>query len=277
MVTLRERVRANFAEPSVREVVDRWSQNVDARCTDLLTGRDANYSRLVACFTHLVSEQVGECGGFGFDFGSGIGMGTDALRALGLSVAGVEPSAPSVSRARELFGGEFIVATAEQFADQYFGPLADFGCALMVAHCTPEIDGFLAAVSSVLTPGGTFIVTIPDPAVHLQKPRFEHYAKHFDYHVESTWELPFSPSRCPKHPSDVLYFHRPIETYLRAFAANEFEDVVLTRPECASRPSLSDTLSFVARRSQRTQEADGERACSIRTTSRAGLRGQPQP
>jgi SAM-dependent methyltransferase len=127
------------------------------------------------------------------DVASGEGYGSEMLRRAGATVTAVDVAEPACHHARERYGLPAVAGSAAAL------PAASGSHAVVVSFETLEhlddADAFLAEVTRVLEPGGTFIVSTPNPDVfddrgpnpwhvnEMDLPTFRaHLSRHFRHH-----------------------------------------------------------------------------------------------
>jgi len=127
------------------------------------------------------------------DIASGEGYGSAMLRGAGATVTSIDVAEPACRHARTRYGLDAVVGSAGEI------PAASASQSVVVSFETLEhlddADAFLSEVRRVLEPGGTFVVSTPNPDVFADRgpnpwhvnemtlPSFrEHLARHFRQH-----------------------------------------------------------------------------------------------
>ncbi len=126
-------------------------------------------------------------GGSFLDVGCNGGFMVEAAREHGFEACGVDLDAVSIDYARKHYPqNRFVHGTVESMPAE--GSKYDLiYCSEVIEH-VPDVQGFAAAVSSLLKPGGYFFITTPDIS-HWRRPR-----------ELTSWDA-FNP------PSHCIYFN----------------------------------------------------------------------
>jgi trans-aconitate methyltransferase len=100
--------------------------------------------------------------------------------------------------------------------------------AAMTLMTVPDLTAFASAVGSLVLPGGHLVATMTHPWFW---PTYWHYAEEswFDYRKEIFIEGPFRIT-AQETPCVTTHVHRPLESYLDAFANEGFVLEVLEEP-----------------------------------------------
>ena len=156
------------------------------------------------------------------DAGCGAGPLSEALRAKGAVVAGLDSSAAMVSLARRRLGEDAELYVADlaaplPFADAEF----DDVLASLVLHYLEDWAGPLAELRRVLKPGGRLLVSLIHPAVYaIVYPDADYFALtqySEDYEMDGRRTV-------------LTYWHRPLHAITDAFSAAGFRIVSLSEP-----------------------------------------------
>jgi SAM-dependent methyltransferase len=103
------------------------------------------------------------------DIGCNTGFGVEAARELGHVATGIDLSGEAIEIAQRLYPqNRFIAGTAQDFAQS--GESYDAILCREVIEHMPEIHSFMAAMRSLLKPGGVLWLTTPD-AEHFRVPK----------------------------------------------------------------------------------------------------------
>ena len=100
-------------------------------------------------------------GGRLLDVGCGGGYFLRIAAKMGATVAGVEPSAHGATTAREA-GLNVFHGTVEQYAEQFSGERFDLVCSNHVLEHVPRPVTTLAAMASLVAPGGMLSIVVPN-------------------------------------------------------------------------------------------------------------------
>lgn len=156
------------------------------------------------------------------DAGCGSGPLSEALRAEGAVVTGLDASAAMVDLARKRLGEDVEVHVADlagplPFADAEFDDVV----ASLVLHYLEDWTGPLAELRRVLKPGGRLIVSVIHPAVYaIVYPDADYFAL-----TQYSEDYVMGGQRVV-----MTYWHRPLHAVTDAFAAAGFRIVTLSEP-----------------------------------------------
>ena len=229
-------------------IAARWDSNVPDRCFDLLGGHDRTYPFLLDHVEHVIAVHTSsEVSKDALDVGSGIGFSTDMLRRLGFTALGIDPSRKSIETAVTLFGDRFRRQTVSQHLKEVGSERYDVVLLLMTLHCVADYQKELRQIERILRPNGVLIVTIPHPHRYLQhKDYFSQIT--FDYFREACFEVPFRVSTSRQHRSRVLFYHRPMQSYLNGLCDSNFSIEQVIEPAESDTARLADILTVVAKK-----------------------------
>ena len=213
----------DVAQPANRKscqaIASEWETVARARDDEIRSGNDISYMHvLVPLVLELAAisqkDQV-------IDAGCGSGYLADLIARDCKNVVGIDSSGTAIALARSHYkthrGLSFLNSSIESFASSFEGPRFDVAVANMLFQATPDLDGCLEAIGSLITSTGTLIVTLPHPWFW---PFYWDYASQpwFSYHRELAIEAPLKTSLNRTGAGTTTHFHRPLAKYLASFA-----------------------------------------------------------
>ena len=204
------------------DVAREWDAIAHLRHDQMVSGRDLSFRHVLMPTIQRLLE--GSNLGRVLDLGCGTGQLTARLAAMSAEVIAVDASLRSIEFARiicaESVNTSFIVASVEEFADQWRGPMFTTAVANMTLMDCMDLDSFIEAVSKVLVPKGRFVATITHPFFW---PSYRGYAdaSWFSYEQEIVIEAPFGISAEPTNYV-TTHVHRPLTSYMSSLAAAGF-------------------------------------------------------
>ena len=166
------------------------------------------------------------------DAGCGSGPLSEALRARGAVVTGMDVSAAMVDLARQRLGDDADLRVADLAAPL---PFTDAGfddvVASLVLHYLEDWAGPLAELRRVLRPGGRLMVSVNHPCAYaIVYPEADYfavtkYSEDYTFDGQVTW---------------LTFWHRPLHAMTDAFAAAGFRIAAISEP-----PPAPDTPATV--------------------------------
>lgn len=199
-----------------------WDALAQERHAQIVSGSDISFDKVLSPLTIQLTqgaetERV-------IDIGCGTGELTRLIARVSKQVVGIDPSVTSIQIAKMCCAGNanvhFEVGTLEDVLSKISPESFSCAVAAMTLMTTPAINSFAAALAEVLESAATFIATLTHPCFW---PRYWNYesAPWFDYKKELFVEAPFTISNgSAEHFS--THIHRPLESYLNAFARTGF-------------------------------------------------------
>lgn len=119
--------------------------------------------------TRRISRLIPQANGRKFlDIGCNCGFTVKAALDLGLDAHGIDIDADAVEMSKSAFGPHFSALSIQDYAAR--GQKADIIHTSEVIEHVPDPDAFVAALKTVLNPGGVLFLTTPDPT-HWRVPR----------------------------------------------------------------------------------------------------------
>jgi SAM-dependent methyltransferase len=213
------------AEPSIsphnRPTAEVWDKNAEARARQIDSGKDL--SRHFVIIPAMLEALGSRAYVAALDIGTGDGEFLDHLRRAQVSrrFVGIDVSEKMIDLARSRYANRstrFLLLEAERAAE-YFGPECfDLVTANMVLNTAPDHLGVIRGASRVLTRGGVFVLSVVHPRFfHLMEPLSRYVPAGFDASEEARIRFPLTIALDPAPlPCPILFFHRPVSTYLRA-------------------------------------------------------------
>lgn len=203
-----------------------WDANVQIRAADLEQETDYSYTHVIKPWVlDQVLRHTTEDSSI-LDIGCGCGYLTHAVYQCSRhKIEGIDLSSASIAYAQNKYPAisfscqDICTISARQ---QY-----DLCLAVMTLNNMPFIKVFFSSVKKLLQPHGRIIIVIPHPCYWPSK----HLAdKEYSYLQEKAYEFTFSTKGRADYASHILYFHRPLETYLRniqeaGFQLTEFREL----------------------------------------------------
>jgi SAM-dependent methyltransferase len=190
------------------------------------------------------------------EIGCGEGRVSRALRGLGHSVVGVEPSG-TLARAAYLAEPSIPVARGRGDATPLAGGCADLVVCFMVLQDVDDLDAVCGEIARVLTPDGVACVAIVHPLASCGFPdpegEFQYVARYLDV-MRNELAVERNGVEFTFHSA-----HRPIEQYSRAFESAGLviqairepalsADLVVSAPRLSRHLLLPNFLYFALRR-----------------------------
>lgn len=177
----------DYAQSYVRESADDFNFNLDLTIPRLI-------------------EVVGNVDGCTvLDAGCGEGIVSRSLKGSAARIVGLDVAPRLIAYARERDVSRTITYETHdlsmplpQYADTF-----ELIVSNMVLNDVPDYESFIRVMSSVLKPGGRFVLSMNNPYSALVREKVENY---FDSSVVTQYAL-----------GPVYYFHRTMEQYCKAF------------------------------------------------------------
>lgn len=221
--------RANF------RVADQWSKNAKARAHQIKSGKDLSREHIIVP-TMLEAigpknyERVLDIGTGDGDFLARLKLANVANRYIGIDVS--EKMIDIAHSEHSDILTDFFILEGERALEIFGQESFDLVTANMVLNTAPNLDGIIASAAKVLIPNGLFVFSILHPRFfHLQAPMQNYLPADFDYSKESAFETPFTITLDQKPlPSNIMYYHRPLTSFLYTLAQYHLTVVDLIEP-----------------------------------------------
>jgi SAM-dependent methyltransferase len=204
------------ARTSDRELEQEWDALADLRLDQIAGHVDVSYDEVIVPALLKMLGNVQGCSVL--DAGCGLGFLTARIARSAAEVVAVDLSPRQISLAREHHHAPNVRYLCGRLEDV----TRDLPCAhfdVVVANMTLmdvlDLDGFLAAASKALTPGGRLVFTLTHPCFW---PRYWGYdaAPWFDYGQEVVITAPFQISLDRSTQLATTHVHRPLSTYMKS-------------------------------------------------------------
>ena len=201
------------------EITKAWDANVVLRAKDILGRTDYSYTKVIEPW--MLEEILINTSDDSLilDMGCGCGYLAGQMCKNGRkNVVGMDISGKSVKYAKQLHPDiEFI---HDNIYDFVYERQVDLCTAVMVLNNLPDVNLCMNKINRIMKDGGVFLAVIPHPCFwpekHIKDPQF-------DYLQEEKYKIKFATKGEKNYPSDILYFHRPLEFYFDCFTANGFD------------------------------------------------------
>jgi len=193
-----------------QQIASRWDRNLKTRAEDLEQGTDLTYTQVIKPWVLSEIRLPINCDRRVLDIGCGCGYLTNAVyETIGASVTGIDISPCSIAYAQGKYPALFF--ECRDLYQNAFEMRYDIALAVMVLNNMPDLSRFFPIVYDVLNPGGKLVIVIPHPVFWTRKHLCD---ASFSYMRESCYSVPFSTKGRSDYESEILYFHRPLGTYL---------------------------------------------------------------
>lgn len=193
-----------------QQIADLWDRNLKTRAEDLEQETDLTYTQVIKPWVLSEIRLSTNCSQRVLDIGCGCGYLTNAVyETIGASVTGIDISSCSIAYAQKKYPS--LSFECRDLYQNAFETSYDIALAVMVLNNMPNLARFFPIVYNALNPGGKLIAVIPHPIFWTKK---HLYDNSFSYIRESCYSVPFSTKGRSDYESDILYFHRPVSTYL---------------------------------------------------------------
>lgn len=227
-----------------QQIASLWDRNLKTRAEDLEQGTDLTYTQVIKPWVLSEICSFTNCGQRVLDIGCGCGYLTNAVyKTTGALITGIDISPCSVAYAQKKYP-ELVFECRDLYQDA-FEVGYDTALAVMVLNNMPDLAHFFPIVYDALNPGGRLVAVIPHSVFWTRK---HLHNNSFSYMQEGCYSVPFSTKGRSDYEAEILYFHRPLSTYLSHVAKAGFciEQVCeLCENETAQNP---DILGIVAQK-----------------------------
>lgn len=227
-----------------QQIANRWDCNLKIRAEDLEQGTDLTYMQVIKPWVLSETRLPINCDKRVLDIGCGCGYLANAVyETIGASVTGIDISPCSIAYAQKKYPSLFF--ECRDLYQNAFETSYDIALAVMVLNNMPNLTHFFPIVYNALNPGGKLIAVIPHPIFWTKKHLCDNS---FSYMRESCYSVPFSTKGRSDYESEILYFHRPVSTYLNRIVEAGFHIkrvCELCETEAAQNP---DILGIVVQR-----------------------------
>lgn len=196
-----------------------WDANVLTRAEDLELGTDVSYTKVIQPWILEEVLRTVPDGDAILDVGCGCGYLTNDIYESGKhTITGIDLSPASIAYAREKYPQiPFCCQDLYKIGPE---PRYDLCLAVMALNNMPEMELFFHTVFQILRSGGALVLVIPHPCFW---PKKHIDGKLFHYMEEKSYEIPFSTKGRKDYSSKIIYFHRPLEAYIRCIQKEGFQ------------------------------------------------------
>lgn len=211
-------IGANNLQEINKQISVIWDKNVSTRIKDIMSNSDRSYNSIIKPWVieRVLINSTEESRIL--DIGCGCGFLTNCIYDENRkNVFGIDISKTSIKYATELY--PHINFTNGDIYNFNSNLTYDLCLAVMVLNNVPNVDLFLSKVNQILSNNGKIIIIIPHPCFWPNT----HIQQTFDYMKEFGYEIKFSTKGHKDYPSNIYYFHRPLEKYLNSFEHNGFK------------------------------------------------------
>lgn len=203
--------REYLEHDSLNQMVKKsWDENVAIRVSDLENATDTSYINLIMPMViNKVTEKTNPTSKI-IDIGCGCGFLTNKIYKNGRRrVTGIDISPASIEYAQKKYPD--ILFLCDDICNLDETERYDLALAVMVLNNMPDVKSFFSTIGKLLAVGGTLIVVLPHPCFWPQ----QHLKDNdFVYSKEKPYKFMFATQGRRDYSSQVLYFHRMLETYL---------------------------------------------------------------
>ncbi|HKR66389.1 MAG TPA: class I SAM-dependent methyltransferase [Thermoanaerobaculia bacterium] len=207
-----------------------WIANAEPWC-DAVRNQRIESRRLVTDAA-IVDAVLRDDPGHVLDLGCGEGWLARALHARGVTVTGVDASAPLVEAAHELGGGAFralsyeeIIANPHALGAQFDTIVANFSL------LDDRVEELLRALRNVLAPRGRLIVQTVHPSVALD-----------DGAYADGWRTETFRSMPGTWPESMPWYFRTLASWVRLFGDAGYALTRIDEPRYPDRPAPASIL-----------------------------------
>ena len=229
-------------------IAQAWDGNVELRSKELFNATDECYINIIRPW---VLNKIRECTDKEdnlLDIGCGCGYLTNEIYLSERTrIIGIDISKKSISIAKSKFPN--ITFDVKNFCNYKTNDRFDLCIAVMVMNNLPDIDKFCEQLFRILNDNGTAIIVIPHPCFWPEKHINE---STYSYLEEKTYNFKFSTKKQKQYPSNVFYFHRPLEIYYNCFKKYGFTIESITELPEITKIENPDVIGFVIKKAKNT-------------------------
>ena len=196
-----------------------WDLNLKIRAEDIENGTDLTYRQVImpwvlsqlSCFVKKEHSIL--------DIGCGCGYLTNAVyEKFGVSISGIDISSNSIAYAKKKY--PHLIFEHRDLYNDAFQISYDSALAIVVLNNMPDLADFFSVVYKALKSGGHLVLVIPHPVFWTKKHLNSNL---FLYMKEDCYSVGFSTKGRSDYAAEILYFHRPLSTYLNCIAEAGFQ------------------------------------------------------
>lgn len=218
-----------------------WDKNIFVRAQDLESGTDITYRDIIAPWTLDKLKKNCNNDGYIIDIGCGCGYLTNLVFENGFSkIKGIDISKNSIIYAKEKY--PYINFTQKNILDTKFNMEYDFGLVIMTLNNISDAKLFFHALNGILKLNGKALIIIPHPCFWPIK----HIKKDFlSYLLEKSYDISFSTKGRKDYPSNIIYFHRPLEKYFEYIKESGFKITSVNELKEAETENVPDLIGII--------------------------------
>lgn len=209
------------------EISDSWGKNVEIRSKDLENGTDYSYIRVIMPWVLERIEELAISESRILDVGCGCGYLTNNIYNRGFKkIDGIDISEHSIRYASQKYPQiSFIHGDINTYKTTYD---YDLCIAVMTVNNVYDAQRFFSALKKILKDNGKVILVLPHPCFW---PKHHLKENEYNYMNETPYKFIFSTKGRKDYSSNVLFFHRTLETYLNYirnenFTISRFDELV---------------------------------------------------
>lgn len=201
-----------------QRIKNAWDQNVSTRALDLEKATDITYTKLIMPWVIEKVLSNSETNISILDIGCGCGYLSNAIYNRGYTnIQGIDISPESIRYAQRKY--PHITFYNEDICNLCSTNNYDLCLAIMVLNNMQDLEGFFEVIQNLISPGGKFIVVLPHPCVW---PNRHLKGCEFSYLNEKPYDFSFGTRGRRDYSSNILFFHRTLETYFNCFRKANF-------------------------------------------------------
>lgn len=214
-----------------------WDNNLLVRVQDIENGTDTTYKDVIVPWALKNIENNCSNNVSIIDIGCGCGYLTNLIFLQGFKkIEGIDISKNSIVYARKKY--PHLKFVHKNIFDLSAERKYDFGIAVMTLNNISNAEQFFHALYGILKDDGKAMIIIPHPCFWPVK----HIKNNFvSYLLEKSYEIKFSTKGRKDYPSNIIYFHRPLEKYFEYIEKSGFSITTvneLNENDCKNVPDL---------------------------------------
>lgn len=205
-----EKIVRNDLNSIIQKIRLSWDNNVITRAFDLEQETDYSYINIIKpwimkkiLYNTKVESTI-------MDIGCGCGYLTNEIYKSGRKkIKGIDISPVSIRYAQKKY--PHISFSCQDICEINGKKDSDICLAVMMLNYVPDIKNFFLSVQNILLPGGKIMAVIPHPYFW---PKRHLLDCEYSYEQENLYTYHFATKGRSDYTSNVLYFHRKLDTYL---------------------------------------------------------------
>ena len=227
-----------------QQIADLWDLNLRTRIEDLEEGTDLTYTNVIMPWVLSNIPISGIKRQKILDIGCGCGYLSNAVyRSSGAEITGIDISPLSISYAQQKYPS--LTFECRDLYNDAFEKRYNTALAVMVLNNMPNLNRFFSIVYNALETEGKLIITIPHPVFWARK-HLNDFS--FSYTQEQCYSIPFATKGRSDYAANILYFHRPLSSYLNCIikAGFYFEQICELREN--TEQEFPDLLGIIVKK-----------------------------